>query len=166
MHPQTQLSFLRSLQKKAPYASRTSKGFTLVEVLVVAGILAILFASLVPNLLRARARAAASAVTAEAIGMARGCQAVIASGTGLDTFKNPADQEDVECNGVAPAADGYDFVSREFTGEVTEDDNIRCVDNQVIVNDGTAPGQVTITAEADGTLTCSGSVKAAAAPAS
>lgn len=148
MHDKTKLELLRAMQRRRTAAKA---GFTLVEVLVVAGILAILFASLVPNLLRARARAAASAVISESVGLARACQGVQASGVGTDTFQNPTDAANRTCSGANPTV--VTFASRTWNGDVSTTDNIRCLATTISSVAGT-PADVTVTVNADGTMTC------------
>jgi prepilin-type N-terminal cleavage/methylation domain-containing protein len=127
MKMKTKLELIRAMQRRRKAAE---SGFTLVEVLVVAGILAILFASLVPNLLKAQARSQASAVISEAVGQARACQAIVNSGVGLDTFsgytKGTNTAVNVICDGATTTAVRYDFNSRLFRGEIVADDKIFC----------------------------------------
>ena len=148
MTPQTKLSLLRAMR----VAKKSDEGFTLVEVLVVAGILAILFASLVPNLLAARGRAQATAYVSEAIGIARACQGVVASGLGSDDFISPADGTSITCDGVNASVSG-DFVSKTWTRVLTSDDGIVCPDPAQTTLTGA--GAVTITVDtATNQLSC------------
>lgn len=147
MRTQTKLALMKALRERR---IKANAGFTLVEVLVVAGILAILFASLVPNLLAARSRAAASAVIAETVGIARVCQGIISSGVGSDTFQSPSNGATINCSGITPLQ--VVFTSRPWNGNVTPGDNIRCLGAQV-TSAGTRSVQVTVAT--DGTLTCS-----------
>lgn len=150
MNVKTQIELMRALRSRR---KASQAGFTLVEVLVVAGILAILFASLVPNLLAARSRAAASAVISEAVGIARACQGVMASGTGQDLFVNPTNGANVTCSGVSPAQ--VTITSRTWNGNVTTTDNIRCLGTSPAVSSvaGT-PESVVITIAADAQMSC------------
>lgn len=153
MKTKTKLELLLAMQKRRKVAQA---GFTLVEVLVVAGILAILFASLVPNLLAARGRAEASAKVSEAVGLARACQAVIASGTGADTFTDPLEGERIVCNGgaVPPSITGGTtegvFTSKPWSRDLVPEDNIKCPDATGTAITGAGSIQLTIDTTTNG----------------
>jgi prepilin-type N-terminal cleavage/methylation domain-containing protein len=144
----SKLELMLALRKRR--AIEKSAGFSLVEVLIVAGILAVLFASLVPNLLGARSRAAASGVVAETVGIARACQSVISAGVGQDTQANPANGAPVTCDGSAPVA--VSFTSRPWTGRVIPGDNIRCAGSSVTSN---GEARVVVSIATDATMSCS-----------
>jgi hypothetical protein len=104
---------------------------------------------LVPNLLAARSRAAASAVISETVGIARACQGVISSGVGSDTFPSPNTGAALNCSGVAPVQ--RVFTSRPWNGAVADADNIKCLGDLV---SSAGSKQVQVTVAIDGTLTC------------
>jgi type II secretory pathway pseudopilin PulG len=131
-------------------------GFTLVEVLVVGGVLAILMAALVPNLLRARVRSQASAAVAEAIGQATTCSAVITAGVNALNVPNPADGANVNCSGLAPAQ--VQLQSRPWNGTIVAADGVNCLtpngNGVAIVTAAGAQRWVTVSVAANGDLTC------------
>jgi prepilin-type N-terminal cleavage/methylation domain-containing protein len=140
----SKLELMLALRKRR--AIEKSAGFSLVEVLIVAGILAVLFASLVPNLLGARSRAAASAVIAETIGISRACQAVISTGVGQDVQTNPANGAPITCDGVNPTA--VSFTSRPWSGNVSPGDGLRCA-GTAVTSAGSAQVVVSISTSAE-----------------
>jgi prepilin-type N-terminal cleavage/methylation domain-containing protein len=145
---QSKLNLLQSLRKRR--AVDKSAGFTLIEVVTVAALLSILFASLVPSLLGARSRAAASAVIAETIGIARACQSTISAGIGQDVQTNPSNGSAVTCDGSNPTA--VSFTSRPWTGRVIPGDNIRCAGSSVTSN---GEARVVVSIATDATMSCS-----------
>lgn len=99
-----QSPFQRSISgfliKRRPPRSSGSRGFTLIELMMVVSIISMLSALAVPQFLRARSRAEAAAKIGEAIGIAKECATGQISGI-LVQARNPSTGETMMCDGVS-----------------------------------------------------------------
>ena len=78
-----------------------SKGFTLIEVVIVAAIAGILGATAIPQFLSVKDRAEAKAKTSEAVGIAKECASLMIDGRSDATVILPGTTTQTTCNGSA-----------------------------------------------------------------
>ena len=138
MRFQTRLALLNSLRRRP---SKTTQGFTLVELMIVVAVVGILSAVALPQYLKARARAEAGAAVGEVVGLSKECAVGNASKL-AQSVTNPAGGASLTCSGASVAID-----SRTFS---TGAEGVKCL-TQVSADANT---KATITVGADGSLAC------------
>ena len=125
--------------------SRGSRGFTLVELMIVVAIIGLLSAVALPQFLNARSRADARAKIGEAVGLAKECAVFNAEAVvTINTVRLATSTSTVKCGGANPTAQNFSTRAWATTQSVT------CLGSTL--NTKTA---VAITVSAQGQMSCS-----------
>ena len=136
----------RQLTNRQAKRSRKSKGFTLIELMVVTAIAGVLGSVAVPKFLGARAVAQTKGAVGGVIGIARECSSWIAAGaadSGMDTPTIGEGDDAITCSDTVATVFPQDIGGKAHAG-------VPCMDDTSVETDN----RVTVTVEPNGDMSC------------
>jgi type IV pilus assembly protein PilA len=141
-----------ALLNRRQHLNAQSRGFTLVELMIVVAIVGILSAVALPNYLQARSAAMIGSRVGEAVGFAKECAVLTVTGIGAIPAP-PAIPSGSKDGGVTVGnctGQGVGGTVVATWGDNARAAGVRCLNQTSAIGNGTA----TITVDTSGTLTC------------
>jgi len=138
-----------ALLNRRQHLNAQSRGFTLVELMIVVAIVGILSAVALPNYLQARSAAMIGSRVGEAVGFAKECAVLTVTGIGAVPTGSPTTTNDGNVAITKCDAQGAGGTAVATWGNARAA-GVRCLDQTSALGNTTA----TITVDTSGTLTC------------
>ena len=138
-----------ALLNRRQHLNAQSRGFTLVELMIVVAIVGILSAVALPNYLQARSAAMIGSRVGEAVGFAKECAVLTVTGIGAVPTGSPTTTNDGNVSITKCTGQGVGGTAVATWGNARAA-GVRCLDKTSTITNTTA----TITIDTSGTLTC------------